>query len=199
MELGISTAKGNKIKIYADGEFLFTVPAVIWYSSSFREGDEVTEEELSGLKARGDSSEAFESAMRMLSLRAHSEYELKSKLRQKFPEEAVCHAVEKLRGLGLLDDEKFAFIFAEELYRRKGFAPKRIIIELKNRGIDSSLAEKAVNSLDIDREIGIIKVIEKYHLNENSTPKEKDRVIRRLLNMGYSFSDISRHINTYNE
>ena len=43
------------------------------------------------------------------------------------------------------------------------------------------------------------EVIEKYHLNENSTPKEKDRVIRRLLNMGYSFSDISRHINTYNE
>ncbi|MBQ6898226.1 MAG: RecX family transcriptional regulator, partial [Clostridia bacterium] len=64
-------------------------------------------------------------------------------------------------------------------------------------GIDAATAEKAVNSLDIDREIGIIKVIEKYHLTKDSTPKERDRVIRRLLNMGYSFSDISKYINIY--
>lgn len=197
MELGITTCKNNKIKIYADGEFLFTVPAVIWYSSRFREGDEVTEEELSELKNEAACSSAFDSAMRMLSLRAHSELELKQKLKQKFSAEAVDFAIEKLRGLKLLDDEKFAFLFAEELYRRKGFAPKRIIIELKNRGIDAVTAENAVNSLDIDREIGIIKVIEKYHLSESSTPKEKDRVIRRLLNMGYSFSDISKYINVY--
>lgn len=197
MELGISKGKNNKIKIYADGEFLFTVPAVIWYSSHFSEGDEVTEEELTALKNEADCSGAFDSAMRMLSLRAHSEYELKTKLKQKFPEEAVRHAIEKLRGLNLLDDEKFALMYAEELYRRKGFAPKRIAIELKNRGIDPATAENAVNSLDIDREIGIIKVIEKYHLSESSTPKEKDRVIRRLLNMGYSFSDISKYINVY--
>ncbi len=197
MELGISTQKNNKIKIYADGEFLFTVPAVIWYSSRFREGDEVTAEELTLLKNEADCSQAFDSAMRMLSLRAHSEFELKSKLKQKFSGEAVHHAIEKLRVLNLLDDEKFAFMYAEELYRRKGFAPKRIIIELKNRGIDPVTSENAVNSLDIDREIGIIKVIEKYHITENSTPKEKDRVIRRLLNMGYSFSDISKHINIY--
>ena len=197
MELGISTGKNNKIKIYADGEFLFTVPAVIWYSSRFSEGDEVTEEDLAELKNTADCSVAFDSAMRMLSLRAHSELEIKQKLRLKFSEEAVRHTVKKLQELALLDDKKFAFMFAEELYRRKGFAPKRIALELKNRGIDGSIVEKAVNSLDIDREIGIIKVIEKYHLTENSTPKEKDRVIRRLLNMGYSFSDISRHINIY--
>ncbi len=197
MEIGAVSSKGNKIKIYADGEYMFTVPAVIWYSSHFSEGDEVNSEELSALKAAGDSSQAFESAMRMLSLRAHSEFELKVKLKLKFPDEAVYAAIEKLRGLNLLNDEKFAFMYAEELYRRKNFAPKRILIELKNRGIDSATAENAVNSLDIDREIGIIKVIEKYHIDENSTPKEKDRVIRRLVAMGYSFSDISKYINIY--
>lgn len=197
MELSIKAGKNNKIKIYADGEFLFTVPAVIWYSSRFREGDEVTEEELSELKSVAEQSGAFDSAMRMLSLRAHSEYEMKQKLKLKFSEEAAADAIMKLRDLNLLDDEKFAFMYAEELQRRKGFAPKRIVIELKNRGIDPQTAEKAVNSLDIDKEIGIIKVIEKYRITENSTPKEKDRVIRRLLNMGYSYSDISKHINIY--
>ena len=135
--------------------------------------------------------------MRMLSLRAHSTSELRTKLSAKYPPEAVDAAIEKLTDLGLTDDEKFAFLFARELYDRKSYAPKRILMELKNRGIPTEIAENAINALDIDREIGIIKIIEKYKINENSTQKEKDRVIRRLLNMGYSFSDISRHINIY--
>ena len=196
MELTVKTKK-NKTDIYLDGEFLFTVPSVIWFSSRFREGDDVNKEELLSLKEEGDSSMAFDSAMRMLSLRAHSEFELKNKLKQKFPAQAVDFAVEKLSGLGLLDDEKFAVLLAEELYERKGFAKKRILFELKNRGIDTESAQNAVNALDIQEKIGIIKVIEKSGINENSTKKEKDRVIRRLINMGYSFSDISKYIDIY--
>lgn len=191
--------KNGKIKIYADGEELFTVPAVIWYSSRFHDGDDVADEELSGLKSQGDSFCAFESGMRMLSLRAHSEYELKQKLRMKYPSEAVNSAIKRLKSSGLIDDEKFSFMLAEELQERKGYAPKRILMELKNRGISDAFAENAVNSLDIDTKIGIIKIIEKYALTEKSSRKEKDRVIRRLLNMGYSFSDISKYISIYEQ
>ncbi len=197
MELSSKPAKKNRTDIYSDGEFLFTVPSVIWYSSRFRDGDDVTKEELLSLKEEGDSSMAFDSAMRMLSLRAHSEFELRHKLKMKFPEGAVDSAVEKLLSLGLLNDEKFACLLAEELYERKGFAPKRILLELKNRGIDGEFAQNAVNALDIEEKIGIIKVIEKSGINENSSKKEKDRVIRRLINMGYSFSDISKYIDIY--
>lgn len=199
MEIGIKASKNGKIKIYADGEELFTVPAVIWYSSGLKEGDDVTDEELSELKGSGDSSSAFDSAMRMLSLRAHSEYELRQKLMVKYPEAAVSSAIERLKELKLIDDENFALLYAQELYNRKGFAPKRILLELKNRGINGFYAENAVNTLDIDKEIGIIKVIEKYKITNTSSPKEKDRVIRRLINMGYSYSDISKYINFYGQ
>lgn len=199
MELSIKTAKNGKIKIYADGEELFTVPAVIWYSSNLKEGDEVSKEELSELKKQGDSSSAFDSGMRMLSLRAHSEAELRRKLEMKYPSEAVSAAIKRLKELNLIDDEKFALLFAEELYHRKGYQPKRILLELKDRGISGIYAENAVNALDIDREIGIIKVIEKYGITNESTVKEKDRVIRRLLNMGYSYWDISKYINIYGQ
>ena len=191
------TAKNNKIKIYADGEEIFTVPAVIWYSSSFYDGKEVSSEELSALKRAGDSSMAFDSGMRLLSIRAHSEYELKQKLTLKFSKEAALGAIERFKELGLIDDEKFAMMFAEELYTRKGYSAKRILLELSHRGIDTNYAENAVNALDINHEIGIIKIIEKYSLTEESSPKEKHRVIRRLINMGYSYSDISKYINIY--
>ncbi len=197
MIISIKTAKNNKIKIYADGEEAFTVPAVIWYSSHFNDGDEVTSEELSELKKAGDSSSAFDSGMRLLSMRAHSEYELKQKLSIKFSKDAATSAIQRFKELGLIDDEKFAMMFAEELYERKGFSSKRILMELKNRGIDGNCAQNAVNALDIDAEIGIIKVIEKCGLTDKSSDKEKNRVIRRLINMGYSYGDISKYINFY--
>ena len=199
MEISTKASKNGKIKIYADGEELFTVPAVIWYSSHLKDGDEVTAEELSELKSRGDSSSAFDTGMRMLSLRAHSEYELKQKLTMKYSDTAAQSAIKRLRELGLIDDEKFALLFAEELYKRKKYAPKRILLELKNRGITDNYAQNALNALDIDKEIGIIKVIERYGITSESTPKEKDRAIRRLLNMGYSYSDISKYINFYGQ
>lgn len=197
MIIEIKSAKKEKTEIYADGEYMFTVPAVIWYSSHFHEGDDVTEEELSALKVQGDSFMAFESGMRMLSLRAHSEYEIRVKLTAKFTKDAAESAVKRLSAAGLLDDEKFAFLLAEELYERKGYAPSRILFELKNRGISGNYAENAINALDIDKEISIIKIIEKYGIDENSSPKEKNRAIRRLMNMGYSFSEISKYINIY--
>lgn len=197
MIIETKTAKKEKIEIYADGEFVFTVPAVIWYSSRFRDGDDVMQEELSVLKEQGDSFLAYESAMRMLSLRAHSKYEMTVKLSAKFSKDAAKAAVNRLENAGLLDDERFALLLAQELYERKGYAPQRILFELKNRGITGNYAENAVNALDIDKEISIIRVIEKCGINENSTIKEKNRVIRRLINMGYSFSDISKYINIY--
>lgn len=195
MIISIKTVKNGKIKIYADGEEYFTVPAVIWYSSSFREGDDVDEKDLLCLKMAGEASFAFDSGMRLLSLRMHSEYELKHKLTLKFSKEASESAMERLKQLGLIDDEKFAVMYAEELSRRKGFSSKKILMELKNRGIDGNYAQNAVNALDIDPEISIIRVIEKCGLTENSTDKEKNRVIRRLINMGYSYGDISKYIN----
>lgn len=197
MIISIKTAKNNKIKIYADGEEVFTVPAVIWYSSRLSDGDEVTSEELSELKRSGDSSSAFDSGMRLLSMRAHSEYELNRKLSLKFSKEAALSAIARFKELGLIDDEKFALMFAEELYEHKGFSSKRILMELKNRGIDGNYAQNAVNALDINAEIGIIKVIEKCGLTDESSDKEKNRVIRRLINMGYSYGDISKYINFY--
>ncbi len=194
MKISITPSKKNKIKIYADGEFKFTVESVIWYSSQLRDGDDASEEELSRLKMKSDHYEAFESGLRMLSLRAHSEWELEYKLKHKYPADAAASAVERLVSSGLIDDEKFALALASELYEKKRFAPQRILSELKNRGLSSEIAQNAVNSLDIDTKIGIIKVIEKAGLTSESSPKEKNRIIRRLISMGYSYSEISKYI-----
>lgn len=195
MIITTTTAKSGRINIFADGEYCFTVPASVWFSLSYSQEDEISEEELSGLKIRGDSSCAFENALRYLSNRAHSTKELEMKLKRKYCDEAVEYALAKCEELGLLDDERFAEMLSEELSSRKKYAPKRIISELTARGIKREIAENAVNMLDKDVKNSIIDIIGKMSLSDNPTEKEKNRAIRKLLNMGYSISDIKRHLN----
>lgn len=194
MIITTTTAKSGRINIFADGEYRFTVPASVWFSLSYSQEDEISEEELSGLKIRGDSSCAFENALRYLSNRAHSSKELEMKLKRKYCDEAVDYALTKCEELNLLDDEKFAVMLAEELSERKKYAPKRIVSELVARGIKREIAENAVNMLDKDVKNSIIDIIGKMRLSDNPTEKEKNRAIRKLLNMGYSLSEIRKYI-----
>lgn len=190
MEISVTTAKSGRINIHADGEYLFTVPALIWYASPLCSQNEADEEELYALRALGEEHDAYEKALRLLSMRAHGEKELKMKLRQKYSEEAANSAVNKLNEIGLIDDEKFAFDYAEELFRRKNYSPERIKNELINRGIDRETAKNAANALDIDKKAGIINILNKIRLPESPTKKDIDRLLRRLLAAGYSMREI---------
>ncbi len=190
MELTTSTTKKGRINILTDGEYQFTVPAFIWYRSPLCGQTAAEPEELEELHAEGQAADAYEKALRLLGNRAHAETELRQKLKRDYPAHAVEAAVARLNEAGLLDDAAFAETLAEELYRRKRYAPPRILQELTHRGVDAETAKNAVNGLDIDRKQGIIDIIEKMRLPEHPTRKETDRLLRRLLAAGYTMREI---------
>lgn len=194
MILSVEIAKSGKINLFVNEEFCFSLPAGLWYSLPFRDGAEITETELAELKAKADSFYAYESALRLLSNRAHGEKELETKLKMKYSAAAAHEAVQKCKDAGLIDDAVFARLFADELHRRKAFSAQRIIFELEKRGIDRNTAESAVFALDIDEDSAIIRMLEKLNYSPGCSEKEKSRIIRRLLSLGYSYAAIRRHI-----
>ena len=86
-------------------------------------------------KAYDDAEKAHESALRMLTARAHGEQELLRKLRQKYDAEAARSAVERCKDAGLIDDSAFAADLAESLTARKGWSPERVKTELICRSL----------------------------------------------------------------
>ena len=195
MELSTAANKNGRINILTDGEFRFAVSAFVYRSFPWRDGDEITDEALAELKAADDAERAHESALRMLTARAHGEQELYRKLRQKYDTEAARNAVDRCKEAGLIDDESFAADLAGSLSARKGWSPDRIRTELISRGVDKETAENAVEALDIDRDSGIIQILEKMRITDASPEKDKARAVRRLLNTGYRIGEIRRHLN----
>lgn len=191
MIISTTTAKSGKINIFTDGEFRFSVPASFWFENTVRDGDDIDEEQLAALQEAADFVFAYDSALRLLSQRAHSEKELYEKLKRKYKAAPAKQALEKCRELGLLNDAQFADLLADELVRRKHYAPKRVENELRARGIDRQIAQSAAQSLDIDEKLSIMDIIEKLcPADVKPDEKNKKRIINRLLRLGYAPHDV---------
>jgi regulatory protein len=93
----------------------------------------------------------FEKACELLARRAHFQRELERKLSQRgHDSEEIAAAVEKLTGLGYLDDAECARSLAAGPLARRGYGPLRMRAELERRGAPEAAAEEAVAAIFAD-------------------------------------------------
>ncbi|MCK5804271.1 MAG: regulatory protein RecX [Lentisphaeria bacterium] len=86
-----------------------------------------------------------EGALRLLDLRAHAVSELKTKLRKRGHEiQCVDSVLADFLRVGLLDDQAFARAFCEERARTKNIGRRRMLADLRKRGVDPETAEDAL-------------------------------------------------------
>ncbi len=190
MKLSVKNGRNNKIHIFFDEEYSLTVDSEYWYTSEWSVKKEIDEEEIGLLKEEIEARRAWLSLLDLLSVRSHSKKELILKLRRKYSQSAAELAVQKAEGLGLLDDEAFAEMYANELLQRKKYGISRIKNELRLKGIDSDIIESVVYSLDIDAKESIINLINRKYLRKLDDEKGRRNVISALQRLGYSYSDI---------
>lgn len=197
MIIRIEPSKGGKLSLLADNEYVMTVAPDTWYSLDYSDGCEINEEEFEKLKFLIDSRKAYAQALRFLTLRAHSADELYKKLIKKHSAECALYAIEKCRELGFIDDEDFAFRYANELVDKKKYGVSRIRSELYAKGIDREIIENVLNSLEFDFSQSIIEIIDKKYSDCFSDEKGKRRMISGLMRLGYNYSDIKSALADY--
>ena len=200
MKLSVKQGKANKIHIYVDEEYRATVDSDFWYSEKYRNYKEINEEELTELLNTVSFRRAYNKGLDFLSRRPYGTKELIKKLCEKGHEkESAQKACERLTELGLLNDEEYARILANDLSERKNYGIKRVKQELIFRGIDREIVENTIDSLDNDPQKSIIILVKKKYINKLNDEKGKKRTVDALLRLGYSYSDIKNALNTISE
>ena len=192
----------NKIHISIDDEYIASVDSDYWYSCGYISGDEINEEELAAFKDAVSSRRAFNAGADIISRREHSKKELFNKLCQKFSPEISAAAVERLCEIGMVDDERFAKMYAEELYHKKGMGERRILYELALKGIDKDLALNVTEEIISDEEDNIQRIVDilsKKYYNVSDDEKQRRRAWNALQRLGYSPSDIRRAFSQISE
>ena len=189
--------KANKIHISIDGEYKLTVDADFWFSSGYISGDEIDEEQYQTLADKITKRRCFNRALNILSRRDHCEKELYNKLRRADGDAAAQDAVERIKALGYINDERYALTLAEELANRKGYGIRAIQSELLRRGIDREIVEITINSITLDESDNIRLLLEGKFSRKLATEKGRKQVFAALLRLGYSYSDIRSAMSEY--
>lgn len=93
---------------------------------------------------------ALQKAVEFLARREHSQHELRNKLSARgFAEQEIDAALQTLIDKDLQSDERFteSWIIARI---QRGHGPYRITAELKQHGVDESMINRTMRSMDID-------------------------------------------------
>lgn len=134
--------------------------------------------------------ETKDKALRLLEFRSHSEFELKEKLKRAGAvEENIDTVIEFCREYGFINDERYAKGKAAELQKLKKYGKRRIVQELRYKGISSDLIDAAVCELE-DIEEDTLYPLVKKKLGGNFEKKDIDKCIRYFMYRGYDFGDI---------
>lgn len=190
MKITSKPGNGNKVHIYIDNEYTLTLYDDFWYRSGYSEGQEISDDELASLKEEAGFRSAYEKGIKYLSMRAYSEKELYNKLKMKFGDGASRRAIDKMLRLGYINDEEFCREYAKYLFEVKKYDIKRVSYELKNKGIDSEIAENTLKTLDNEPIQRIIDMLRSKYERNLETEKDRKRLVNRFIRMGYSYRDI---------
>lgn len=147
----------DRFSVFLDGEFAFGLSNDVLLSSGIATGDTLSEEKIKEILDGENRVRAKQKAFRLLAVRAQSRDELRRRLfRDHYSDEIVAWVISELERLGLVDDRAFALMFARSrmITRPEGrFLLER---ELRQKGINDSDIEFAVDSVFEEYDEGAI-------------------------------------------
>ena len=119
-----------------------------------REGEEIDDAALAALREATADYDTREAALRLLSYRARSVRELRDRLLRKDLDPArVDRILAALRDGGVLDDAAFSEMHAREAVRLRPRGRRRLLAELRQKGVDETVANGAIGRVMTQEEM----------------------------------------------
>ncbi|MBZ0304093.1 MAG: RecX family transcriptional regulator [Anaerolineae bacterium] len=145
--LEIQQKNKERVNVYLDHEYAFSLDVMM--AAALHKGQELTEAEIAVLKDQDAVSRAVDRAVRFLSYRPRSVAEIRRNLADKqIPDVVIDAAVERLKGLGYVDDGAFARYWVENRNTFKPLSPRALRYELREKGVANADINAALSDLD---------------------------------------------------
>jgi regulatory protein len=136
-----------------------------------------------GSDAADAASLARTIALRKLTARAHTRYELDQALQAKnVPQNVTDSVLDRLQEIGLLDDARFAGDWVTSRQQRRHLSRRALRRELEARGVERSEIDRALASVDRDAELTSAREIVE-HRRKAMSGLARDVQYRRLAGM----------------
>ena len=196
----IEIQKRNKerVNIYLDDEYAFSISAELVYKENLRVKDVVDTEKLKSVADKESYIRCKNSALKIIERSYKTEKEVVEKLQMKgYEEKHIECAIQFLKEYKFLNDDYYAEAFIRDKLNSKG--SMRIKQDLIKKGIPREVIEEKLEGIDKDDERETAKVLAEKKLrvirkSENDTYKISGKLYRFLISKGYTYDVVKEVI-----
>lgn len=193
--------KKNNYNIYLSNGEVITLNERVITKNELLLKKEIDNELYDRLMHDNKVCEAFDAGVKYISIRYRSIKEMKDYLLKKeYPSDIVDEAIQSLISNTYLDDDRFtkAYIKDKMAFTSKG--DYKIRMELSSLGIDNSIIDNNILTIDNDILINKMKKIIDKDIKSNKKyngSELRNKIYNHLINQGYSKEKVINVINTY--
>lgn len=140
--------KNNYVIVTFDNDEKLRLHYEVALQCGLRKNDEISDQRLKEIEKQEELFSLKNSALRIISRRPHSAFELKVKLQKKrFNKDDIAPIIQDFQDRGYLSDRDFAFRYAEEaISKKKGLI--KIKGELISKGINREIIDEVMSSVE---------------------------------------------------
>lgn len=130
----------RRANLYLDGEFALGLAVEVVQDFGLHRGQVLSAADLEALQAAEKRHQAYREALRLLSYRPRSVYEVRTRLAGRGYDAALVEAtIARLQELGLLDDRAFARAWVESRESTRPRGRQALAAELRQKGVSAEV------------------------------------------------------------
>jgi regulatory protein len=198
--IGIQARDKNRVNVSVDGSYRFSLDVFQLSGLGIRVGNEYNEDELTSLEQESQFGKVYARALEYCLMRPHSAKEVRDYLYRKTRDtltktgdirkgvssEVTTRVFERLVEKNYVNDENFTRYWVENRSLTKGASKRKLIAELRAKGIEQSITEQLLGESDRTDEDELQKVIAK----KRSRYSDNQKLMSYLARQGFSYDDI---------
>ena len=192
----------NRVNVMVDGTYRFSLDIFQVGDLGLKIGKDYTEEELQALEIESSFGKVYARALEYCMMRPHSAKEVRDYLYRKTRErrtktgemrpgvssEVTTRVFDRLLEKGYVNDESFARYWVENRSQTKGVSRRKLQLELRAKGVDSSVIDRQLaDSLRSDDD-----EIQKVIATKQRLYPDRQKFIQYLMRQGFSYDSITR-------
>jgi len=195
----------DRVNVSVDGKYRLSLDVSQLLELGVRVGQDYDEAKLEKLEQESQFGKLYGRALEYCLMRPHSQFELQNylykktrltrgkdgSLRQGVTKELTDRVLNRLIEKGYVDDYKFTSFWVENRSLGKGISHRKLISELKTKGISDSVISKVFSETARSDDEEIRKVIVK----KRSRYQDDRKLTEYLARLGFNYDDIKRAIN----
>jgi regulatory protein len=180
----------DRVNVYVDGAYRFSISWAL--AEGIKIGEAYSDQQITELRLRDLEEMNYRRALRLISRRPRSEFELRSSFEQKqVPIEVQENILDRLREVDLVDDCAFAHTWVENRLAFRPRSSRMLRNELRKKGVPREAIEAALEDFDDERAAYLAAQKAAQRWSDSDWDEFRHRVGSYLTRRGFFYSTIS--------